>query len=206
MLGFPSGPVLLTVGRLVPRKGHMKVLEAVQRLTRTVPDLLWVVAGIGTEEAELRSGIERLGLQPYVRLLGKVDQELLPQLYRAADVFVHPNLQMVNGDVEGFGIVFLEANACGLPAIGGASGGVTEAVSHGTSGFLVDPLDPDQLPARVTELLAQRDNSVVAQRCRSWAEQYSWERSAQKLWELTERVYAERWPPSAPQNTEGIVR
>ncbi|MFZ5783663.1 MAG: glycosyltransferase family 4 protein [Pseudomonadota bacterium] len=138
-LGLGSGPVLLTVGRLANSelyKGHELVFSALPELRRRFPGLVHVVAGDGDDRPRLeRRAAELAGDPQAVRFLGYVPDEELPDLYRLADLFVMPSSD------EGFGIVYLEAAACGLRVLGGIGGGSADAVPDGRVGALVDPSD-----------------------------------------------------------------
>lgn len=118
--------VILTVGRLVSRKGHVLVLEALRDLDRS--DWRYLIAGEGPELENLQNKIKEYHLEEKVILLGRVADEELPCYYQAADIFVLPH-QLLDHDVEGFGIVFLEAASFALPIIAGQSGGVSEIFS-----------------------------------------------------------------------------
>ncbi len=188
-LGLGDGLVLLTVARLMRRKGHDRVLEVLPRLRRRFPDVQYLIAGTGPEEVRLRRLAAELGVEASVRFLGRVSDADLVPLFQAADVFVHPNRQTETGDVEGFGIVFLEANACGVPVVGGRSGGTVDAIRHGETGFLIDPDSSDELADTLTALLS---DPALRQRLgragREWAATFTWERSAGLVWNLTRQV------------------
>ncbi len=187
--GLGQGPVLLTLSRLMRRKGHDHVLQALPRIRRRFPGLRYAIAGSGPEEVRLRGLVRDSGLDDCVRFLGRIPSEDVVPLMQAADLFVHPNRELDNGDVEGFGIVFLEAGACALPVVGGNSGGTPDAVRDGVTGFLVDPEDPEEIAARVTHLL---DDGELRQRMgragREWAAQFTWERSASRVWTLSQEA------------------
>ena len=140
-LGWAGKTVLLTVARLVKRKGIDQTLRALGRLQAAGDlagvDWVYVIAGRGPEEQNLRELSAQLGLGERVRFYGFVPDEDLARLYGAADVFVQTNRE-IDGDTEGFGIVFLEANACGTPVIGGIAGGTGDAVEDGRTGLRVD--------------------------------------------------------------------
>ncbi len=132
-------PVLLTVARLLTRKGHDRVLEALITIRKEIPNLRYLIVGTGKEEARLKAITSQYGLDEVVTFTGAIPHDEVPAYFAAADVFVHPNRELENGDVEGFGMVFLEANASGLPVIGGNSGGTPDAIQDGVTGYLVDP-------------------------------------------------------------------
>ena len=141
-LGLAGRKVILTLGRLTPReryKGFDEVIDILPRLIEHLPDLVYVIAGTGEHRDRLETRVADLGLQEHVRFTGFVAEEDKPDLYRLADLFV------LASRGEGFGIVLLEAMACGTPVIASALDGGREAVRDGRLGRLVDPTDPDAL-------------------------------------------------------------
>jgi len=156
--GLPAeGRVVLGLSRLVHRKGFDVLIAASTRLARDRPDLVVAIAGTGRDERRLR----RLaaGSAAPVRFLGRVPDETLPQLVAAADVFAVPCRSRWGGlEQEGFGIVFLEAAACGVPEVAGASGGSAEAVVDGETGVVVRrPHDAAGVAAALAPLLDDPD-------------------------------------------------
>ncbi len=145
--------ILLSVGRLVRRKGFDKVLEAMPLILKSEPHALYVLVGEGPDRARLADKVYKLGLQGTVRMVGAVDSETLGALYSISDILIMPSRDEGKGDVEGFGIVFLEAALFGKPSIGGRSGGVAEAIVDGQTGILVDPLDSSAIAKEVLSLL-----------------------------------------------------
>lgn len=143
--------LLLTVGRLQRRKGHDLVIQALARARRELPPLRYVIAGEGAERERLGRLSAEAGVADLVVFAGEVPAEDLPETYAACDIFVHPN-RVEGRDIEGFGIVFLEAQASGKPVIGGKSGGVPEAVADGETGILVEGDDPVELAAAILRL------------------------------------------------------
>ena len=177
--------ILLSVGRLIERKGNDQVLEALPKVIREFPDVLYCIVGIGPYEKELRKEIERLNLVDHVRFMGKVPPEDLVFLYNACQVFVMPSREITGGGhIEGFGIVYLEANACGKPVIGGRSGGVAEAIRDGETGFLVDPCSPAEITEKITYLLSHpRESQEMGQKGLRWVrESFDWERYTQEAY------------------------
>jgi phosphatidylinositol alpha-1,6-mannosyltransferase len=152
-LALGPGPVLLTVGRLSASeryKGHELVFAALPALRARFPDLVHVVAGSGDDRARLEQrALDLAGDPAAVRFLGFVPEKDLPDLYRLADLYVMPSSQ------EGFGIVYLEAAACGLKVVGGAGGGSGDAVPDERIGVLVAPSDKKGLVEAVARLLGQ---------------------------------------------------
>ena len=159
-LGLDGRPVVLTLSRLVHRKGHDLVIRALAEVRRRIPDVVYLVAGTGKEPYTdyLRSLAEAAGLGKSVRFLGHVGIEDLPGLYSASDVYVMASRSLESdSNYEGFGITYLEANACGIPVIGADSGGVADAIVDGRTGFLVPPNDVPALADRMHRLLANPD-------------------------------------------------
>jgi phosphatidylinositol alpha-1,6-mannosyltransferase len=145
--------VLLTVGNLVERKGHDFVLKALASLRKTIPNLLYVIAGRGPHEGALRRLAHQLGIADCVQFKGHVPHHDLTSLYACCDVFLMPSRFLpADHDVEGFGIVYLEASACGRAVIGGRSGGIEDAVLDGKTGLLVDPGEVGALEQAVLRL------------------------------------------------------
>jgi phosphatidylinositol alpha-1,6-mannosyltransferase len=130
--------VMLTVGRLEPRKGHDTVIKALPEILKEVPELVYVIVGAGSDDKRLRGLAEAVDVKDKVIFAGRVPNDELIGYYRTVDLFIMPNRTLEDGDTEGFGLVFLEANACGKPVIGGNAGGVPDAVVDGETGLLVD--------------------------------------------------------------------
>jgi phosphatidyl-myo-inositol dimannoside synthase len=157
-LGLPTeGPLVTSVSRLVPRKGMDVVIEAVAGLTGTFSDLTLAIGGEGREAGRLGRIATSTGAP--VHLLGRVADSALPDLYGSADVFVMACRDRWFGlEQEGFGIVFLEAAACGVPQVAGRSGGSVDAVVDGETGIVVeDPSDAGDVAAALRPLLSQPD-------------------------------------------------
>lgn len=145
----PDAPLVVSVSRLVPRKGFDVLIQAAARLHRRHPDLQVLIGGTGRDHHRLERLVAATGAP--VRLLGRVPDEDLPGLYGAADVFSMTCRNRWAGlEQEGFGIVFLEAAACGVAQLAGDSGGAAEAVVHGTTGLVVR--DPGSVEAVMTDL------------------------------------------------------
>ena len=155
-LGVSGRRVILSVGRLVPRKGADRLIAAMPGILAENPDAHLLVAGEGPLRPALETLIRELGLQTHVTLLGEVTQQDLAGLYALADLFALPNRTMPDGDTEGFGLVFLEANACGKPVVSGRDGGVVDAVRDGVNGLTVDGNDTGAIARAIKRLLQDR--------------------------------------------------
>jgi phosphatidylinositol alpha-1,6-mannosyltransferase len=182
-----EGPVLLTVGRLQKRKGHDRTIQALPRLVEAFPGLRYVIVGTGEERESLAELAERLGVADNVVFSGLVTDDDLPGYYGACDLFLMPN-RNENSDIEGFGIVFLEAAAAGKPAIAGASGGAGEAVVDGVTGLLVDGERSDAVSLAVKRLLhdpagARRMGAAGYERV---TKEFTYDRAARRLGEIAQ--------------------
>lgn len=145
--------VLLTVGRLVERKGIDRVLEAIPNVRSRHPDLHYLIVGEGPQRVVLERMIEERALADCVTFTGPVADDDLADHYALADIFVMPNRTLASGDTEAFGVVFLEANACGVPVIAGTAGGASDVVEDGVNGLTVDGNDVGAIAAAITRLL-----------------------------------------------------
>ncbi|WP_283403314.1 glycosyltransferase family 4 protein [Halorubrum sp. DM2] len=180
--GLSSDNILLTVSRLESRKGHDTVIRALPNILKDQPDTTYLIAGTGSEKESLRELAKEIGVYDHIFFLGYVPQEDLPKLYNSSDVFVMPARR--DGDsVEGFGIVFLEANAAEKPVIGGRHGGITDAIQNGESGLLVEPEDEDELAGNVVELLSNKRKAISMgkaglERCKN---KFTWGHVADRL-------------------------
>ncbi len=157
-LGLPvDAPLVVSVSRLVPRKGMDVLIEAVRRLRRSYPDLVLAIAGTGREAQRLAARARR-GAAP-VRFFGQVSEEDKRALLASADVFAMACRKRWWGlEEEGFGIVFLEAAASGTPQVAGDSGGAAEAVDDGVSGVVVRrPQDAGEVAGALRRLLADAE-------------------------------------------------
>ena len=176
--------VVLTVSHLVKRKGHQNVLKALPQVLKKVPNLIYLIIGKGDEEEKLREIVKDLKLGEKVIFEGEVKEEELPLYYVACDLFIMPSYEIKErGDVEGFGIVFLEANACGKPVIGGRSGGVSDAIIDEETGLLVDPLNINQIVGALIKLFTNPELSrKLGKKGRERVEkEFNWGRMAQEI-------------------------
>lgn len=151
-------PLLLSVGNLVERKGQDLVLRALAGLRGHFPRIAYAIVGDGRDRPALEALCRQLGVEDLVRFAGRCTDDELPACYAACDLFVMPSRDRPeHDDVEGFGMVFLEASACGKPVIGGRSGGIADAIAEGETGLLVDPHDPADLAAAIRALADSPD-------------------------------------------------
>ncbi len=182
--GIGDAPLLLTVARLVARKGHDTLIRALPAVLRQIPDLRLLIVGDGPDGARLRELARGLGLAQRVLFAGSVPWPELPGHYAAGDVFVMPCRTRGSGlDVEGLGMVFLEAAASGLPVVAGASGGAPETVQQGRTGLVVDGRDIAAVADATSSLLVDRERAAQwGAHGRDWVtREWNWETSAQRL-------------------------
>lgn len=198
LLNLEGRPVLGTISRLVERKGHDLVLRALPRVLEAMPDACYLVVGSGPDRSRLEALAGQLGVASAVHFVGEANEEALADWLRTFDVFVLASREIpASGHVEGFGIVLLEAGACGVPVIGGRSGGVVEAVEDQVSGLLVDPRDPDDLARALLELLGRPDRAraLGAAGRRRVEERFTWEHVLAPVAGLLESLPGSPRPP-----------
>ena len=185
-LGIGDRPVLVTVGRLVERKGHADVIRLLPSIIEQAGPVAYLIVGTGPEEKSLRDLATGLGLTDSVIFAGDVPGEDLPAYYQLSDVFIMPTKEVRGDPLEGFGVVYLEANAAGKPVIATRCGGVTDAVRDGVSGLLVKPGDDDALVAAAARLLTDRE--YAAELGRQGQERvrhdFNWDRVARRFLEV----------------------
>ncbi|MBI3255871.1 MAG: glycosyltransferase family 4 protein [Candidatus Andersenbacteria bacterium] len=152
-----TGPYIFTLSRLIPRKGIDLLIDALPYVDISMQkDLQVMIAGSGPEGDALKAQAKELGIENKVKFLGRVPDEDLPALYSHAKVFALTPRREAE-DIEGFGIVYLEAAACGVPSIGTLVGGIPEAVIHNQTGILVQPDNPKAIAEALALLLNNED-------------------------------------------------
>lgn len=134
-LNLEDKKILLTVGRLVKRKGHQWFIANV--IPKLPKDTIYLIAGDGEEKENIAQTITKLGLEKRVFLLGRISDELKKDLYNSSDLFIIPNIN-IKGDMEGLGIVAIEAGSAGLEAIASNTEGIRDAIVNGKTGWLVE--------------------------------------------------------------------
>jgi phosphatidylinositol alpha-1,6-mannosyltransferase len=203
----PNEVLLLSVGRLQRRKGHDVAIQAIAALGSRCPNLRYVIAGDGDERQRLERLVAEHHVEDRVFFAGIVADCDLPSFYAACDVFLLPN-RVDEGDIEGFGIVFLEAAASGRPTIGGDSGGVPEAVERDVTGLLVDGASVEAVADAIAELATSDERRrrmglagrVRAQQC------FSWQHAATRVSELQRRLVGGLHPSGASASVTAITR
>lgn len=190
--GLMENRIVLTMGRLDPRKNHEAVIRALAGLRSADPDryadVVYVIAGDGRESGKLEELAKELGVADRVRFLGRVDGSQRIALFGACDVFAMPAVRR-GTDLEGFGMVFIEAGACGKPSIAGKVGGQAEAVRDGETGLVVDGESVEAVSNGLVQLLSDGDAArVMGERARRWAGELDWSGVVQRTVELVEEL------------------
>ena len=180
-----SERILLCVGNLEPRKGLDILIKAMPKILKNVQDTKLVFVGNGVMRNELKKLTERLGIVKHIKFVGFVDKSEKVLYYKSADVFVHPSMYEI------FGIVNLEAMACGVPIVASKVGGVPDVVKDGENGLLVPPKDSEALADAIIYLLENEDvRDKMGKNGWEKVGDYSWKRIAEE----TEKVYQEVIP------------
>lgn len=174
-LGWAGRRVVLTAGRLQRRKGQDTMIEVTARLRERFPDLLYAIIGDGEERARLADMVTRLGVSDHVKFMGELSDADLLHCYQQCDLFALAN-RTIGKDVEGFGMVLLEAQSCGRPVLAGASGGTAETLRPNESGVVVPCDRPDEPAAALAELLSDRAKlDAMGRAGRAWvAGKFDW--------------------------------
>ena len=185
-------PTIVTVARLVAHKGHETMVRAMPTVLERVAEARWVVVGEGPDLAALRDLAGSLGVERAIVFAGPLEDAERDEWLDRGWVFAMPSRIPPEGiGGEGFGIVYLEAGAHGLPVVGPNAGGVPDAVLDGVTGVLVDPMDPRAVGGAIAGLLLDRERAeVLGAAGRARAEELSWARHASRTREILERLVA----------------
>jgi phosphatidylinositol alpha-1,6-mannosyltransferase len=176
--------IMLTVGRLVKRKGVDMVLQALAKENNLFSNLVYVIAGIGPDENYIKNIIKEKNLSNVI-LLGQISERDKWLWYDICDFFIMP-ARNIDGDFEGFGIVYLEANMLAKPVIAGSSGGVSDAVINGYNGIIVDPESLDQISSAIQQLT---DNKTLCRKMGEYGQkrvrtEFNWEMQIEKIYKI----------------------
>lgn len=177
--------ILLSIGRLVKRKGFLEVIESLPEILKKVPNLVYVIIGAGLEINNLRAKINELKLLDKVAIITDVNNQEKNAWLNLCDIFIMP-ARNIDGDFEGFGIVYLEANMAGTPVIASLSGGVGDAVIDNFNGLLVDPENLDQITNAIIKLakdqfLRQKLGEQGRQRA---IKEFNWQKQTNKIYKF----------------------
>jgi phosphatidylinositol alpha-1,6-mannosyltransferase len=188
--GLSDRPTIVCVSRLVPRKGQDTLIRALPAVRRRVPGAALLIVSGGPDRDRLRKLARSCAVEADVVFTGSVPYRELPAHYAAGDVYAMPCRTRRGGlDVEGLGIVYLEASATGLPVVGGDSGGAPDAVLEGETGYVVGGQDLPALTDRLVELLTDRDLAArMGAAGRKWTEsEWTWDLQASRMRALLEQ-------------------
>jgi len=159
-LGIADKKVIVSVGRLVHRKGQDHLIQAMPEILKSVPSAHLLLVGEGPYREHLQNLVKQKRLEASVTFIGRIQYNDLPMYICAGDIFVMPCRSRLMGlEVEGLGIVYLEASACGLPVLAGNSGGAPDAVVQNKTGLVVDGTDQKQIATAAIELLTNVESS-----------------------------------------------
>lgn len=186
-LGLTGKRVIVSVGRLVHRKGQDYLIEAMSAIVQEIPQAHLVLVGEGPYREHLVKLVQKYSLDGYVTFIGRIQYAELPKYICLGDVFAMPSRSRFRGlEVEGLGIVYLEASACGLPVIAGASGGAPDAVIEGVTGVVVDGQDSAAIAVAAINLLNDPELATKMGRAgRDWiVEKWRWQIWAEKFEKL----------------------
>ena len=185
-LGLEKKKIILTIGRLVDRKGQDTVIKSMPRILSEVPDAVYLICGRGPYEEKLRSLAKEMGVEHGVKFLGFVPNERLPKTYSICDLFVMINRETQGEGPEGFGMVFTEASAAGKPVIGGKSGGTGDSIVEGVTGYRVDPLNVEEVASHIIRILKDEEmRKTLGTNGREWAvRNFDWSEKAKQLRDL----------------------
>ena len=178
-----SKHLILSVGRLIPRKGFDTMILAMKVVLQENPGTVYVILSDGPDRDRLERIVAEQGVGKSVYFAGYVSNDDKQIYYQNADIFVMPNRDLPNGDMEGFGIVFLEANLHEIPVLGGKAGGVPDAIEHGKTGFLVNPSNPVEVANAINTLISSPEIAKeMGQYGRKRAlQQFSWPARAEEM-------------------------
>jgi phosphatidylinositol alpha-1,6-mannosyltransferase len=186
-LGLADKEVIVSVGRLVPRKGQDKLIKALPEILKARPEAHLLFVGSGGYRKSLENLIVERNLQKYVTFVGRVNYDELTKYICVGDIFAMPSRSRRAGlEVEGLGIVYLEASACGLPVLAGDSGGAPDAVQQGVTGLVVNGLDILAIAEAAIKLL-EGDRQAMSKAGREWAvAKWDWQIWAKRFNQLLE--------------------
>jgi glycosyltransferase involved in cell wall biosynthesis len=204
--------MILSVGRIVERKGfHWFVTNVLPKIVMEERDVVFLLAGEGPFKGTIEKSIINAGMRKHVILLGKVDNETLRLLYNSSHVMVVPNIP-VEGDIEGFGVVVLEATSCGLPLVASGTEGIREAIVHGENGFLVETFNAEKFSRTLLFILENsRRAKVLGEKARRFTlRNFAWEKIAKMYFKILSRTApyncAVNLSPSSETNSSRKVR
>ncbi len=178
-------PSVLYLGRLQSYKSLHILIKAAKKISESIPEVEFIIAGEGEERRKLEKYAENLGMKNKILFTGKVEEDMKIKLFQKAWVFVNPSF------MEGWGITTIEANACGTPTVASNVPGLRDSINNPSTGFLVPYGDADEFANKILELITNENlRKNFSQEAIKWAYQFTWEKSAQSFYELIEKSFA----------------
>ena len=177
-LGLQDKKIIISVGRLVHRKGQDNLIQAMPAVLKEIPSAHLMLVGEGPYRKHLEKLVMKSSLEQNVTFAGRIMYDRLPSYLSAADLFAMPSRSRFFGlEVEGLGIVYLEASACGIPVVAGNSGGAPDAVLEGVTGLCVDGTNIEQITAAIVEICSDAERaSHMGAAGRNWiVDQWRWD-------------------------------
>ena len=177
-LGLQDKKIIISVGRLVHRKGQDNLIQAMPAVLKKIPNAHLLLVGEGPYRKHLEKLVTKSSLEQNVTFAGRIMYDKLPSYLSAADLFAMPSRSRFFGlEVEGLGIVYLEASACGIPVVAGNSGGAPDAVLEGVTGLCVDGTNIEQITAAIVEICSDAERaSHMGAAGRNWiVDQWRWD-------------------------------
>lgn len=182
--GLENKRIILSVGRLIERKGIDMTISAMQDVVKEYPEAIYLVVGQGPFRSRLEALSYKLGVANHVRFAGRVADDKLLNFYNLCDLLIMASRTIgEKGDIEGFGIVFLEANACQKPVIGGLDGGMREAIENGVTGLLVNSSNPKEISTAIIKILSDKEYAgfMGVNGRKRVAEELNWKRTIEEF-------------------------
>jgi phosphatidylinositol alpha-1,6-mannosyltransferase len=167
-----GNPALVTVGRLSYRKGQLNVIKQLPELLKTFPNLHYHCIGIAEKAEEFMEVAKALDVESHITFHGSLEHEAMKQVLIKSDIFTMLSSESKTGDVEGYGIAILEANALGLPAIGSTNCGIEDAINPNLSGILISPNDTVHFKNAISFIL--QNNAIFKNEAKKWAGAHNW--------------------------------
>ena len=183
-LGLQDKKIIISVGRLVHRKGQDNLIQAMPAVLKKIPSAHLLLVGEGPYRKHLEKLVTKSSLEQNVTFAGRIMYDRLPSYLSAADLFAMPSRSRFFGlEVEGLGIVYLEASACGIPVVAGNSGGAPDAVLEGVTGLCVDGTNIEQITAAIVEICSDAERaSHMGAAGRNWiVDQWRWDFWSEKF-------------------------
>lgn len=183
-------PKILTLTRLIKWKGTRYLIEAMAIVLKQLPEARLIVCGDGVERNNLEELAQRLGLSKNIKFMGRVPNDQLPDYYRKASVFVLPSIVNDTGETEAFGVVLLEAMACGTPVVGSNVGGIPDIITDGWNGYLTKEKNPQDIADKIIKILSDREmgKRFSENGLQKINERFSWEVVVKQISDVYERL------------------